>query len=60
MSRLLTAAKIAIFRCLRKIAKIERLAIFGKLAAKIEKNRKSDNFSGYLRFFALFCHVNDH
>ena len=31
------AAKISIFRCLRKIAKIERLALFWKLVAKIAK-----------------------
>ena len=47
------AAKIAIFRCLRKIAKIERLALFWKLVAKIAKNRQ-------LRFFAVLCHVNNH
>ena len=46
------AATIANFRCLRKIAKIERLALFWKLVAKIAKNRQ-------LRFFFL-CHVNNH
>jgi len=47
------AAKIAIFRCLRKIAKIEKLALFWMLVAKIAKNCQ-------LRFFAVLCHVNNH
>ena len=52
-------AKLAVFRCLQKTAKIERLAIFWKLVAKIAKNRKSDDFSCYLRI-AVLCHVNVH
>ena len=74
------AAKIAIFRVLRKIASLtifsvtrdfsqffvmlintkpDRAADLTKFA-KIAKNRQSDDFSRYLQFLAVLCHVKAH
>ena len=75
------AAKVAIFRVLRKIASLtifrvscdflqffvmlivnevqSELSIFQNFA-KIVKNRKSDDFLRYLRFFVVLCHLNNH
>ena len=39
---------------IRSKASCEEPAMF----AKIAKNRKVDDFSPYLRFFAVRCHVN--
>ena len=40
---------------IRSKASCEETAMF----AKIAKNCKVDDFSRYLRFFAVLCHVND-
>ena len=39
--------------------KPERVADLTKFA-KIAKNRQSDEFSRYSRFFAVLCHVSNH
>ena len=41
------------------ITKPDRVANFTKFA-KIAENRQFDDFSGYLRFLAVLCHVNVH
>ena len=41
------------------ITKPDRVADFTKFA-KIAKNRQFDDFSRYLRFLAVLCHVNVH